>query len=332
MWQRFSRTWPLSRLIGVTFILEIVLVVNLVAVPEHHGLLLILGVANGVYNAFFWTTQRTLFIELLGSNDSGRQYGNFQIFVGVTLKAGILLGGLLLDVGGLPWLLGLSTLIALAGLGWFWLKLPPASLQREASIDLRRSLRRTDAVGSKPIFSIDGVFLFLESHFWTLSLFHLVGEDYSRLGLIVVVLAILFAVIFYYLKNSIDRFTGHALYTVSVALYSVSWLLRAFVNENMPTVWLLSLLLIITFCSSFFRLMFNKQFFDNARQADGLHYLLAKSYISQFWLGWSFLLLAILLWWQPIPDLRVLMASYIGAALLAWVYLQFGRTGNQSGH
>lgn len=60
-------------------------------------LLLAAGVVNGVFNCNFWTIQRLLFVESIRSHYSGRNFGNYQIFVLIILKTVILLGGLLLE-------------------------------------------------------------------------------------------------------------------------------------------------------------------------------------------------------------------------------------------
>ena len=323
-WQNLSTQRPLAHLIAITFALEILLVlVVLLAGESKTWLVVLLGMTNGAYNAFFWTTQRTLFMQLLGTNNTGRHYGNFQIFVGIFLKSGILLGGLLLDAGGLPWLLMIS---ALAGLGmsiWLWRKLPSTALHSDPAISLKASLLQPEHTGARSVFAIDGVMLFFESHFWTLSLFWLVKEDYSTLGMVVVILAVLFALIFYTLKNSIDQISGSAPYTLGVALYCASWLLRVFIDKELTYPWLLSLLLVITFCSSFFRLTFNKRFFNHARQNGEVRYLLFKSYVSQLSLGIFFLLLAGLLASVSVNAEQVLSASYLIAALLSVIYLRY---------
>jgi len=326
VWQRLAASLPLAGLISLTFVLECSLVLLLIVSGDARWLPVVLGVANGAYNAFFWTTQRTLFIRLLGDNDAGRQYGNFQIFVTVFLKVGILIGGMLLDAEGLPWLLMLSAVIGLCGSLWFWHQLDREPLCQEEKVDLGESLRYTDSAGSKPVFIIDGLFLFLESHFWTLSLFLMVKEDYSRLGFVVVVLALAFALIFYLLKNSIDRFAGQNIYTVSVGLYAMSWLLRVLVTEDLPSQWLLILLIVITFCSSFFRLAFNKRFFDLARRQGSVRYLLVKSYVSQLWLGAGYLVAAAALWQVAATDQQALTWSYAVAAALSVVYLRYRNT------
>ena len=387
-WQYASTRWSLKHLVGLTFVLEILLVfvVGLFTMVPGSGLFqtqpagesvasagllmaaISIGLFNGIYNAFFWTTQRTLFIELLGKNDTGRQYGNFQIFVTLFLKAGILLGGFLLDSGGFVWLLAISA--GISGASGIWLARSATSNrilnQQSLRVGNRQSLTYSDQRGSRQAFAIDGIFLYLESHFWTLSLFLLVHEDYSRLGFAVVLLAAGFAVMFYLIKNRIDKQLIERVYKASVYLYLMSWLLRltltdsslsggadnsTAVSDGVNSVIdsgisagndaaqiagasssagqngsLLITLLVITFFSSFFRLTFNKRFFDVARQEGAVNYLLMKSYSSQWVLGLFFTLLSVLLFNIAIDVQTTFQVAYAFAALLSLVYLGYRDT------
>ena len=56
-----------------------------------------IALVNGGYSCLFWTIQRILFLAGGSSKDSGRRFGNFQIYVLLVLKTGILVGGLLLE-------------------------------------------------------------------------------------------------------------------------------------------------------------------------------------------------------------------------------------------
>lgn len=351
LWQRLAARIRLKHLISISFALELLLLVAvglMTTVPgaplfnsdgaAPGGLpttatnalwaALLLGIFNGLYNAFFWTTQRALFIQLLGSNDTGRQYGNFQIFVMVILKFGILLGGLLLEKGGFVGLLALSAGIsfignrALAGhaQGDSFLM---TGQDRQQAISLIASLRFRDDHGSRPSFIIDGIFLYLESHFWTLTLFLVVQEDFSRLGLAVVILAVAFSMLFLLIKNRIDTLAAQRVYRVAVWLYLGSWLLRFTLDGQVQGAGLWLTLILITFSSSFFRLAYNKRFFDVARRSGSLPYLLMKSYSSQFWLGLSFCLLAMLLSFMTLSQQSELQYVYLPAALLSLVYLRY---------
>ena len=322
IWQRVARSWPLPRLIALTFAIELILIILLSTLGNSALSLIPLAIINGVYNAFFWTTQRTLFIRITSHNNTGRQYGNFQIFVTVFLKIGLLAGGLLLDAGGIKWLILLSATVGLASSLWFYHVVADTPLDQFEHIDLSQSLRYDDAQHSRRIFVIDGLFLYLESHFWTLSLFLLVKQDYSRLGITVVVLALAFSVLFFTIKNIIDKYSGALVYSVAVALYVASWLIRAAINPDTSMQWLLIDLVLITFCSSFFRLAFNKRFFDIAMAGKRTQYLLIKSYLSQLILGLGYLCLTIiLLIW---PNAINFTTVYLGAAALALLYIGYG--------
>ena len=322
IWQTIARTWPLPRLIALTFVFELLLIALLSSLGDSLLSLLPLAIINGVYNAFFWTTQRTLFISVTSHNNTGRQYGNFQIFVTVFLKIGLLAGGLLLDAGGIKWLILLSALVGLGSSLWFYRVVADTPLDQFNGTDLSQSLRYNDAHHSRRIFLVDGLFLYLESHFWTLSLFLLVKQDYSRLGMTVVVLALVFSVLFFAIKNIIDKYSGVIVYSVAVALYVASWLVRAVINPDTSMHWILVALVLITFCSSFFRLAFNKRFFDIAMAGSRTQYLLVKSYVSQLVLGLAYLCLASVLFiW---PDAISFTHLYLTAAVLALLYTGYG--------
>lgn len=351
-WQRLARGRPLAGLVGVTFALELALVATvlltgrLLAQADDTGgrllaAALLVGVANGAYNAFFWSTQRTLFAALAAAGDTGRRYGNLQIVVAVFLKLGILLGGLLVDAGLVTWTLLASAFVGLLAT----LRLAPlagsAPLHGEPPVSWRRSLGFRDEARSSAVFAVDGPFLYLESHFWTLSLFLLVREDHSRLGLVVVVLGVLFALLFLLVKNRIDRSAVDTVYRTSVALYALSWLLRVAVDDASPATLTLALLIGVTFCSSLFRLAFNKRFFDVARYGGGAlgapsspervtvpgptAYLVIKSHVSQLSIALVFLPLAALLHASELPPEAVLDGLYVAAAALSLVYLRYRR-------
>lgn len=324
-WQKLSRILPLKKLLCLTFALEIFLVLSTFTAGVSTAAIVIIAVANGLYNGFFWTTQRTLFLQLLGNNDSGKRYGNFQIFVTVFLKVGILIGGWLLDAGGLPWLLVLSAIVGGLSSWYFYRHASATPLQDHPIISLKASLTFQDNKGSKPVFIADGFFLFLESHYWTLSLFMLADENFAKLGFIVVLLALVFGVLFYLIKNTIDAYAISIVFRVSVVLYAVSWVARSFITDSLSAQALLLMLLVVTFCSSFFRLAFNKRFFDIAQSTTGVGYLLIKSYLSQFYLGLGFIATSIILWMTDATTLNSLIPIYWVAAFFSFIYLMYRR-------
>jgi len=322
-WQYLSKAWSLQSLILLSFVLECALVATTNFANTSGTAIIVLGTVNGLYNGFFWTTQRTLFLQLLGNNDTGKRYGNFQIFVTVFLKVGILIGGWLLDAGGLPWLLGLSVIIGGACSWWFYQRAQRQPLHQSPHVGFIQALQYQDRHRSRAVFIADGFFLFLESHYWTLSLFMLANENFTRLGVIVVVLALFFGLMFYLIKNTIDTISVSRVYTAAVVLYAQSWVLRCFVSDELGAFLLLILLLVITFCSSFFRLAFNKRFFDIAQLNNGISYLVIKSYQSQFFLGCGFIATAGLLTMTDNTSVSSLTPLYAVAALGSFVYLLY---------
>jgi len=338
-WQRLATRRSRRQLVQLTLLLEVVLIALVYAIGERGTaaaplpVALLLGVANGAYSAFFWTTQRVLFAATLGIGDAGRRYGNFQIFVTVLLKVGIVIGGLVLEAGGLGWLLLVSILVAVLS-GWQLSRLlpdrplvasPPATASTSAPGDVRTRL----------VFLVDGVFLLLESHYWTLSLFLVFGQDFARLGVLVVVLGLAFVLLFWLAKNLIDRVPASPFYLLAVGLYALSWALRALsddvgagdpggvATDQQGDAALLVLLVVITFCSTLFRLTFSKRFFEHAVQLGAVPYLVWKSRLSQTALGAAFLGVAMALTLGPSPVLHALDATYAFAALLALAYLLF---------
>ncbi|MFK7993467.1 MAG: hypothetical protein AB8B87_04970 [Granulosicoccus sp.] len=345
LWQRLSARWPLQRLIALTFIFEICLVFIVGLFTTIPGMALFpltsevdststthliaaacaIGFFNGLYNAFFWTTQRTLFLQQLGQNDTGKQFGNFQIFVTVFLKVGIILGGFFLEHGGFVWLLALSAGISTTSNLWLARsdKGSVPLLQQRGIVNSRQSLRFSDKRGSRSAFAVDGIFLYLESHFWTLSLFLVVNRDFTKLGVVVVLLAIGFALVFFAIKNTIDNLDIDRVYRVAVIVYAISWLLRFTLTEASEGASLLVTLLVVTFFSSFFRLAFNKRFFDVARREGAVQYLLVKSYSSQWILGFFFIALGAVLFILPTHTQFTMQLIYLAATGLSLVYLAY---------
>lgn len=322
-WQHLSKALSLPTLMCLTFALECALVGCTLFASTAMVAIVALGFANGLYNGFFWTTQRTLFLQLLGQNDTGKRYGNFQIFVTVFLKIGILVGGWLLDAGGLPWLLGLSVIIACGSSWWFYQHAQPYPLHKTPRVGFLQALKYQDKHRSRAVFFTDGFFLFLESHYWTLSLFIIANQNFARFGIIVVVLALLFGLLFYLIKNAIDTLAVSWVFRAAVYLYALSWVLRCFISEDLNPTALVLMLVVVTFCSSFFRLAFNKRFFDIAQSNNGVGYLIIKSYQSQFFLGCGFIATAILLTLTGHTGAESLTLLYAVAAPGSIVYLRY---------
>ena len=325
IWDRLRQVISLSALIAVSLILEIILLLNVHVLKMNFHLLLALGISYGAYNCFYWTTQRALFFDLIDLESSGRKYGNFQIFVGVSLQIGILIGGLLLEYTSFIYLLVVSSLIGFCG--YFMVThhkpLYPKTLIEHGSLKLADVIRFKDKDHSKLIFIIDGVFLFAESFFWVITLFMLAHESFYELGVMILSLAAIFGVLFFLLKNVIDRLGKRRVYILAVYLYALSWVLRALTSDQLPLDQLYISLVVITFCTTFFRLAMNKRFYDLAKLTRSHDYLVLKSYYTQFAIMIIFSTFGMLTF-QLEADETLLNIAYWASAALALVYLMYG--------
>ncbi len=343
IWDRLQMKISLRKIIAVSLGLETILL-GAIVFQSSSFFFPVFALFNGFYGCFFWTTQRILFLESVSSSTSGRHYGNLQILVAVSLKTGILIGGLLLESVGFEAVFAISGLITVTALISIHLTGYKISYSPEMSVikplTLKEIIGFRDQVKSRFIFVLDGLFLFLESYFWLISIFLLVRQSYLGLGAIMIGLMALFAVLFWFIKNSIDRLPLEPVFRLSVGLYAVSWVLRGFVFKDTEEISVAIMLILIAFFTTFFRLTFNKRFFDFARKKSSHSYLLLKSYYSQA---------AIIIWFGVIGLTTrgdneaewILRIIYWSAAVLATGYFAYGArkqrpvfnstsTGNQS--
>ena len=107
-------------------------------------------------------------------------------------------------------------------------------------------------------------------------------------------LGAIFGGLFFIVKNSIDRLGKQQMFILAVVLYSLSWVIRALINDELSLLVLFILLVLVTFATSFFRLALNKRFYDLARESGAHRYLILKSYYSQLSLIVCFLIIALL--------------------------------------
>ena len=332
IWDRIHKQIGFRHIIATSFVIEIILLASVFMV-EYTPFLLLFGLLNGAYNCFFWITQRALFFETISPENSGRKFGNFQIFVVVVLKAGIFCGGFMLDKTGYLSVFLVSVMIASGAIAFFMLHKAPPTLPRslvdDPPLSMASLIRFRDRFGSKTAFIIDGLFLFLESYFWVISLFLLTHESFWKLGLLVILLTVLFSGLFLFIKNSIDTMRPQTIYRIAVAAYAGSWLLRSLVDEMLPLAGLFILLVLITFGTSFFRLAFNKRFFDLAKQTSAHQYLFLKSYYSQFFIALFFSVIGVALHYTAQAD-QLLSLIYLPAAGLAMLYLLYRPAGEST--
>ena len=326
LWDRISKRVPLRYLIIFSLLSEFLLL-TLFFLEKDMGFILISGFFNGIFNCSFWMIQRLLFLDTITSKNSGKKFGNFQIFVLVVLKAGIFAGGIMLEKSGYLSVYLFSSGIVMAGAIFFWQKGIGIELDKgiisAAPLNLGFVVGYKDRFNSKFVFAVDGVLLYLESYFWMISLFLIVRQNYWKLGVLIIFLVVIFGGIFVMIKNSIDRLPTHKMYTAAVCLYSLSWILRGLLSQRLNTFLLLLLLALITFCTSIFRLAFNKRFFDVARSTTAHEYIFIKSYFSQFFLA-VFALMGFLLLMSG-DVVEQLSRIYLIATLLSFTYLFYNR-------
>lgn len=325
VWDRLRRVIRLTSLVGVSLGLEIALVGSAYTLDNSWPGLLLAGFIYGTYNCFYWTTLRALFFDLTDIHSTGRKYGNFQIFAGVSLQLGIVTGGVLLEKSGFITIVVASSVIALAGFFIITHNKPeyPHSLSQTDSLTTGKVIRFTDPYHSKLIFIIDGFFLFAESFFWVLTLFFIAHQSFATLGTLILLLAVIFGILFYLLKNTIDRLGRKRVYFLAVILYAASWALRAVTTDDLALHLLYVLLVVVAFCTAFFRLAMNKRFYDLARFTLAHDYLILKSYYTQIVVAVLFALLGLYSSWFE-SDASLLVVIYSGAAALSLIYLLYG--------
>ncbi|WP_299735267.1 MFS transporter [uncultured Endozoicomonas sp.] len=325
VWERIRISERPLWIIRFAFIMQSLLVLY---IAENYANLSVLplGMLNGIYGCFYWMSLRLLFKSLSRNHNSGRHFGNFQILVAVLLKAGIIAGAYLLSKQGIQLILLSSLGISLIGLLQTRRSVPAAqistALQAEP-VNLLKLFSFRDHLYSRPVFFLDGLFLFLESYFWTLSLFILNQQNLMNLGWMIVTLGAVIAVVFWLLKRVIDHIDATLVFRISTILYTLSWLLRANLSpEDSLTIHYL-MIIIIAFFTSLFRLSFNKLFFDQADRTVTYPYLVVKSYFSQLGAMIFFGLIAIASMGNT--DFQfTLDATYWLAAILAPVFLLYG--------
>ena len=337
LWQNLYVNNQWHNIIRTSFILEASLftaVLCIAALPLIASLFLV-ALLNGAYLCFYWTSQRTLFTQLEHEQDdvvsTGNNFGNFQIVVMVLLKVGILLSAFLLEQGFETLLFGLSLVVALIGV--FSLSANVLPENTSASIVELHSNMHNELSLDKPtrtVFYLDGIFLYLESYFWLLSLYLIAQQDIMQLGFLVVGLTVILAGLFWLIKGRIDAAPANTIFQLAIAGYAISWLLRGIIGFDSSSLIAspeisYPLILLIAFLTSFFRLSFNKRFFDhahllNSNQATMIQYLLDKSTLSQFGIFVFFSILGIVLLSLSMTSLLSISLTSINGQL-SWVYM-----------
>jgi MFS family permease len=324
-WDRLRAAHDWKKLISLSFLFQSALVILLMwAKPS---ILLTIGaLINGAAGCFYWSTQRLLFQAITEDSNTGNTFGNFQILVVIALKVGVLFGSYLLGMQYLISLLLLSFIVALLGFLLVYKNLIMDAqllhMKQVPAFTLKQIIHFKDQHQSVLIFVIDGLFLFLESYFWLLTIYMLTQQNVMQLGLILIALTIFLAVIFFFIKKYIDSVNTQKIYNIAVIGYAFSWLVRGVLNTEMDSVMIYSGLLLAAFLSNFFRLAFNKRFYDIARKELPTRYMICKSYYSQFMLVVFFALIAIftLSADTAVHQLQVVYLVCIPLAIFYFVY------------
>ena len=328
------RTSRYSKLvIAGSFIAEAALISLLISEEMTAGITLssivVLALLNGVYGCFYWLSLRTLFIKQPRQEGytqaTGNRFGNFQLIVGVLLKVGILSGAFLLEAGHDIWLIALSLVVSGMGIASVFslknhstitsaLEAPAVSFKEVLSFRAGRWSRR--------VFFLDGLFLFLESYFWVLSLYLISNQSFARLGITVVGLAVILSLLFLVIKKRIDGADANKTFVLAVGLYALSWVLRAVVDKGTDATLLSVAVIAIAFMTSFFRLSFNKLFFDQIEPEHAQVFILGKSWFTQAGVAFFFGVLSVVFFIAGnSPD--VLAQVYWASAFLALPYILY---------
>ncbi|WP_281647230.1 hypothetical protein [Parendozoicomonas sp. Alg238-R29] len=334
LWENIRNSRYSKMVIAGSFMAEAVLISLLVSEELTMGIGVwgasVLALINGAYGCFYWLTLRALFIKQPKDGreqKTGNRFGNFQLVVGILLKIGILVGAFLLEAKLDIWLVLLTLATAGVGITNVFSSRNHDSIAFSLSgsaVSFKQIARFNPGNFSRSVFFLDGLFLFLESYFWVLSLYVLSNQSFSRLGVIVVGLAVILSLLFLAIKRHIDAADSRRVFILAVGLYSLSWVLRGFADEGMTSTTLSVFIISIAFMTSFFRLAFNKLFFDRIEPEQAQLFILAKSWFTQTGVTVFFGVLALVFWAQGShPD--VIKYVYWISALLAIPYLFYIR-------
>jgi MFS family permease len=281
-WDRIRQRLGWSKVIAVSFVLELAVVSSIVADNSLSAIHLI-ALLNGAYGCFFWMSQRLLFVQCTDSHNTGQKFGNFQIVVMILLKVGILAGGYLWQTWGAFSVFWVTLGLVIPAVVYHLCCHLPADLNEsiELPLALKSVFHYRDKNRSRLVFFVDGLFLFAESYFWVITLYFISGQNLSMLGVLVASLSILLAIFFYVIKNRLDHLNLQRVYVMAVFGYCLSWFLRALVDADGGDFLMYSMIVVIGFLTAFFRLAFNKRFFDLSKQKKAHDYIVVKSYYSQ---------------------------------------------------
>jgi len=174
LWDKLRFSKNLKTIIAVSFIFEIFLI-SLWFLDQHKYYLYLAAIVYGIYNCFFWVTQRLMFLENSPPEIVGKQYGTIQILAFILLKVWIIAWAFLLESTSFFILWASVSILSLISLTYFFYQ---KNLSTHFSLPLQKPITNLDDLiyfrdeyRSKFIFILDGPFLFFESFFYTSSKF-----------------------------------------------------------------------------------------------------------------------------------------------------------------
>ena len=285
----------------------------------------IVSIMYGTYMCWYYTLHRILFIHITTQNTTGKTFGSFQVFVFLILKATLLISAFFLEKESCILLFFLSLLFSCIGMIFFYFKSFSFQKAQEIlhyKIISFKKIRYFLFHSSGFMFVIDGIFLYLESFFWVITLYFIANGNFIYTAALIVILSFFFAIIHWLLKNKIDHISGHMLFQICVFLYAGAWVIRSFIIDISSFIILSIGLVVVTFSTVLFRLTLHKRFYDNARKFPYYEYMIAKSYITQFSLSLFFLLMSLFLF-HNMPDMKSFDWFYLVFAMLSLGYLRY---------
>ena len=345
VWKKWYFRDGLKPILVASFMFQVGLISSLIFF-DHVAWLIVSALLYGGVNCFLWTSQRILFVALLNSpsdflrniskgvEPTGKLLGDLQILAVVAIKLGLLVGAFLLAQESFLTLVGLAILVAAIGVTKFIRGVPEHILcaselspnSEQVIFSWKHMLAYRDGHYSSLIFYIDGIFLFAESFFWVLSLYFLSQQNIQQLSVLLVILSALLGLIFWLVKNHIDRFNPQKVYIAAALGYVISWGLRAEMSLETSPYLLHLIIVVVAFLTAFFRLSFNKRLFDNAQKGLPLTYLMAKTYGSQVGVMAFFGVMAISVYldWNALAfDTQHLYAIYWPLSAFSGLYLLY---------
>ena len=332
-WEKLRASRYFKIAVVGSFVAEAALISLLISEEMTRGITLsgvvALALLNGAYGCFYWLSLRTLFIKQPSQTGyaqaTGNRFGNFQLIVGVLLKMGILTGAFLLEAGHDIWLIALSLLVSGIGIAGVFSRNNHSAITsalEAPAVSFREVLSFRAGRWSRSVFLLDGLFLFLESYFWVLSLYLISNQSFARLGVTVVGLAAILSLLFLVIKKRIDGADANKTFLLAVGLYALSWVLRGLVDKSTDASLLSITVIAIAFMTSFFRLSFNKLFFDQIEPERAQLFILGKSWFTQAGVAFFFGVLSVVFFLtESSPD--VLAQVYWVSAFLALPYILY---------